>query len=109
MITQKRFLSGTLVHTVLVSFRDLVSEAQRGEVIAEYQKLGELCGGEKEGILFWQVGPNLDQRKNWHLVQFSIFRDNEALQRFRSHPAHAKLTEIMRPLSDWVVGDIEIE
>jgi hypothetical protein len=107
-MTQSHFLPGALVHTVLVSFHDHVGEAQRDEIVAEYQKLGEACGGEREGILFWQTGLNLDQRKNWHLVEFAIFRDNEALQRFRSHPAHVKLSEIMRSLGDWAVGDIEI-
>jgi hypothetical protein len=107
-MAQDGFLTGTLVHTVLVSFHKHVSNAQRERMIAEYQQLGEKCGGEKEGILFWQAGLNLDQRKNWHLVEFAIFRDDDALQRFRSHPAHAKLAEIMRLLGDWAVGDIKI-
>lgn len=108
-MTQNSFLSGALAHAVLVSFRDHVSEAQREKIITKYKKLGEMYGGEKEGILFWQAGLNLDQRKSWHVVQFAIFRDNDALQRFRSHPAHAELSEIMRSLGDWVVGDFELQ
>jgi hypothetical protein len=107
-MTQSHFLPGALVHTVLVSLRDHVTDVQREKIVAEYQQLGEKCGGEKEGILFWQAGLNLDQRKNWHIVEFAIFRDNEAFQRFRFHPAHAKLVEFMRCLGDWAVGDIEI-
>ncbi len=97
------------MHAVLVSFRDHVSEAQREQIVAQFERLGEACGGEKEGILFWQAGFNLDQRKNWQLVQFSIFRDNGALQRFRSHPAHAILSETLRQIADWSIGDIEIK
>jgi hypothetical protein len=105
---QGPFPSGALVHAVLVSFRANASLEQREQIVSQYQTLGETCGGTKEGILFWQAGLNLDQRKNWHIVQFSIFRDNAALQRFRAHAAHAKLSEIMSPISDWAVGDIEI-
>lgn len=100
---------GAIVHSVLVSFRDNASKEQRDLLVAQYRTLGETCGGAGEGILFWQAGVNLDQRKAWHIVQFAIFRDNEALQRFRSHPAHAELAEIMRPIGDWAVGDLEIQ
>ena len=109
MPTQNQFLHGALAHAVLVSFREHASKEQRESIAAQYETLGEVCGGEKAGILFWQAGLNLDQRKNWHIVQFSIFRDRDALQRFRAHPAHARLTEIMRSLADWAVGDIEIK
>jgi hypothetical protein len=107
-MNQGPFPPGALVHSVLVSFRDNASQEQRDQIVSQYQAFGGTCGGAKEGILFWQAGFNLDQRKNWHLVQFAIFRDNDALQRFRSHPAHAKLSEVMSPLGDWAVGDIEI-
>jgi hypothetical protein len=98
-----------IVHSVLVCFRDIASQEQRDQIVSLYKGLGETCGGAKEGILFWQAGLNLDQRKNWHIVEFAVFRDNDALQRFRSHPAHAKLSETMRPISDWAVGDLEIQ
>ena len=103
-MNQGPFPAGALVHSVLVSFRDNASQEQRDQIVSQYRALGETCGGIKAGILFWQAGLNLDQRKNWHVVQFSIFRDNDALQRFRSHPAHAKLSEVMRPIGNWVVG-----
>ena len=109
MSTQNQFLPGTLAHAVLVSFREHASKEQREQIAAQYQTLGEVCGGEEAGILFWQAGLNLDQRKNWHIVQFSIFRDSDALQQFRAHPAHTRLTEIMRAIADWAVGDIEIK
>jgi hypothetical protein len=108
-MAQYCLIPGALVHTVLVSFHKHVSEAQREKMIAEYQQLGEMCGGETEGILFWRAGLNLDQRKNWNMMEFAIFRDNKALQRFRFHPAHVKLGEMMRHLGDWAVGDIEIQ
>jgi hypothetical protein len=108
-MTPELFSPGVILHSVLVSFRDNVSVEQRDQILAEYQQLGAACGGRGEGILFWQAGRNLDQRKNWHIVEFAIFRDHAALQRFRSYPARAKLSEIMRPRGDWAVGDIEMQ
>lgn len=108
-MSRGEFPLGAIVHCVLVSFRDNASKEQRDQLVSRYRTLGETCGGAGEGILFWQAGVNLDQRKNWHIVQFAIFRDNEALQRFRSHPAHIELSEIMRPIGDWAVGDLEIQ
>jgi hypothetical protein len=98
----------SIAHSVLISFRENASREQRDQIVSQYRSLGETCGGEKEGILFWQAGLNLDQRKNWHIVQLTVFRDNDALQRFRAHPAHAKLSEVMRQIADWAVGDLEI-
>ena len=95
-----------LVHVVLISFRDAASVAQREEILDAYRSLGERCGGAQAGILFWQVGPNFDLRKNWHLVELAIFRDDDALQRFRRHPAHAALTSRLSALADWAVGDL---
>jgi hypothetical protein len=108
-MAQDPLLPGVLLHTVLFSFHLHVSEAQREKMIGAFRELGERCGGEAKGILFWRAGLNLDQRKNWHLVEFAIFRDNDALQRFKTHPAHVELGETMRHLGNWAVGDIKIE
>jgi hypothetical protein len=94
------------VHVVLISFRAEATPEQRQQVFADYQGLGEKCGGKDAGILFWQVDHNLDQRKHWHLVEFAVFRDDDAFQRFREHPAHNELTEVLRKIADWAVGDI---
>jgi len=95
-----------LAHVVLISFRDHATPEQRQQVFADYQELGEKCGGKDAGILIWQVDHNLDQRKHWHLVEFAVFRDDAAFQRFREHPAHTELTLVLREIADWAVGDI---
>lgn len=101
--------SGVIVHSVLISFRQNVPDTQRENIISKYMILGDECGGQKEGILFWQVSKNMDQRKNWHLVELAVFRDRDALRHFQSHPAHARLGEIMSVCGDWVIGDVQIE
>jgi hypothetical protein len=95
-----------LVHVVLISFRARATPEQRDQILTDYQDLGERCGSRNAGILFWQVDRNLDQRKSWHLVELAVFRDDAALQRFREHPAHVKLTSVLREIADWAVGDI---
>lgn len=99
--------SKLLVHVVLISFRDGVSTDARRRFLAHHQTLGARCGGLEAGISYWQVGENLDQRKNWHLVQLSIFRDREALRHFAAHPEHIKAGNELREIADWVVGDVE--
>jgi quinol monooxygenase YgiN len=95
-----------LVHVVFISFRAEATPEQRDQVLADFQDLGERCGGRNAGILFWQVDRNRDQRKNWHLVELVVFRDDTALQRFRAHPAHVRMTSMLREIADWAVGDI---
>lgn len=97
-----------LWHAVLISFYPSVPEAVRREVYERYQTLGEDCGGRDAGILFWQVGWNLDQRKQVQLVEFAIFRDDGALQAFRAHPKHSELTDILCEVADWQVGDLMV-
>ena len=95
-----------LVHVVLISFRPDTTPEQQRQVLLDYQGLGDRCGGKDAGILIWQVERNLDQRKNWHLVELALFSDDAALQRFREHPAHAQATSVLREIADWAIGDI---
>lgn len=99
--------SKLLVHVVLISFRDGVSVEARRRFLEHHQTLGARCGGLAAGIAYWQVSENLDQRKNWHAVQLSLFRDRDALSRFTAHPEHIKAGEALRDIADWVVGDVE--
>ncbi|WP_036840889.1 Dabb family protein [Pleomorphomonas oryzae] len=99
--------SKLLVHVVLISFRDGTPADIRRRFLEHHQSLGARCGGLAAGIVYWQVSENLDQRKAWHAVQFSLFRDRAALSRFSQHPEHIKAGEELREIADWVVGDLE--
>ena len=96
-----------LHHVVLISFGTNVSEATRQKIYDMYQSLGSDCGGKEAGVLFFHVGKNLDTRKNIHLVEVAMYRDNAALQAFRVHPNHKMLTDILcaDPDTKWWVGD----
>lgn len=91
---------------VLISFKDETPIAQRQQIYDLYQTLAEECGGMDAGILYFLVAPNLDQRKNVHLVEIALFRSNEDLQLFRQHPKHTELTTILKDIADWQVGDL---
>ncbi len=99
----------SLLHIVLISFRLDAPDSARQKAYGMLLTLGDDCGGKEAGILFFTVDNNLDLRKNVHLVEVAIFKDNEALQKFRNHPKHAALTEILRDIADWQVGDIKTE
>ena len=97
-----------LWHVVLISFHDQTPEETQREVYNLYQTLAEDCGGVEADILFFRVDWNLDTRKGVQLVQIAVYRDNEALQAFRVHPAHHELTNILREVADWQVGDVNL-
>lgn len=100
---------GNLWHVVLISFRPDVSEKDQQEIYNRFQTLDQDCGGKAAGILFWRLGHNLDLRKNVHLVEIAVFKDNDALQNFRQHPKHKEITDILSKIADWWVGDITAE
>ena len=95
-----------LWHVVLISFRPHILESVRQEIYDSYQRIAKECGSEEAGILFFNVEKNLDPRKNIHLVEIAVFRDNAALQAFRTHPRHTQLTNVLKEIADWWVGDI---
>lgn len=96
----------TLRHVVLISFKEGIPQEVMQDVYNRYQTLADDCGGRDAGILSWAVERNLDLRKGIHLVEIAEFRDNDALQAFRVHPKHKEMTDILREVADWYVGDI---
>ena len=90
----------------LISFHEHASEETRTVAREACERLGEECGGKKAGILLWNVAPNLDLRKNVHLVEVALFESDDALQAFRNHPAHMKFAAVLRGAADWKIGKI---
>lgn len=94
-----------LYHTVLISVRPDAPVEQALLAYHYYQTLAADCGGEAAGILYFALQGNLDQRKGVTWTQIAVFRDNAALQAFRVHSAHTRITDILRNIADWKVGD----
>ncbi len=95
-----------ILHIVLISFKTEVPETIKKEIYERYQTLGEECGGNNAGILFWKVDANLNLRKNVHLVEIAVFKNASALQSFQQHPKHKEFADMLSQVADWQVGDI---
>ena len=94
-----------LYHTVLISVRPDTPQKTMTRVYNLYQTLAADCGGEDAGILYFALRKNLDMRKGVTWTQVAVFRDDAALQAFRAHPAHTGITDILRDIANWQVGD----
>ena len=104
--TKSRIMKSGLYHTILISFKPDTPQEIQDTILSKYKILGEECGGENAGILFWTVQKNLDKRKNIHLVEFAIFKNQEALDLFKKHEKHISLIdEFLVKYCDWKVGD----
>ena len=95
-----------LLHAVLFSLKEGVSEDTKQRVLEMSRSLQESCGGTSAGILFLRYDKNLDLRKKVDWVEFAVFTDNDALQRFRNHPVHKEFANEMSKIADWKVGDL---
>ncbi|MFH0852563.1 MAG: Dabb family protein [bacterium] len=93
-------------HVILFSFKPGSTEGQRQEAFLRLQSMGEDCGGKEAGILFWTVRENMDLRKSVHLVEVSAFKNYAALRKFKDHPKHKEIGELMKQIADWWTGDI---
>ena len=94
-----------LLHVVLISFLPATTQEMQDEISDRYAMLGEEAGGEKAGILFWSTKPNMDLRKNIHLIEVAIFKDKQSYENFKNHPKHKKVVELLKTSADWSVGD----
>lgn len=94
-----------LHHVVLITFLPTASQEIKDEIADRYATLGEDCGGEKAGILFWSAKPNMDTRKNIHLIEVAIFKDKPSYENFKNHQKHKEVVELLKTSADWMVGD----
>lgn len=104
-VGEAREVKNKLHHVALIKFHEGVSQETQQEIFSRYQTLAEDCGGKAAGILFFKVDWNRDLRKGVQLVERAIFEDNDALQRFRVHPQHVELVDMLRHCADWWVGN----
>jgi hypothetical protein len=98
-----------LLHTVTIKFKEIALPSERAEVSNRLERLGREFGGKTEGLLYWNVGLNTDQRKGYDVVEIAVFSNQAILDKFRIHPKHKELTDLMSRVCDWVVGDLIVE
>ncbi len=97
------------LHVVLLKPVAGVTDDQLNEVIADFEALGERCGGVTAGVISAFMGRNIDPRKGYVLIEVVLFRDRDAFIAWHAHPAHAAFAKRMSTLMDtWVVGDVAV-
>lgn len=100
-----QILETHLLHVVLISFLPTTTQEMRDDVSDRYTMLGQEAGGTDAGILFWSTKPNMDLRKNIHLIEVAIFKDSQSYEKFKNHPKHKEVVELLKTSADWSVGD----
>jgi len=94
-----------LRHVLLFKFYDNVPEETRARAVAALKELGALVPEVRE----WSVERDIGVRpgRNHDLAQVSAFDDQAALERYRVHPEHIRVRDLMATCCDWVVVDYE--
>ncbi|MBI4094999.1 MAG: Dabb family protein [Candidatus Liptonbacteria bacterium] len=56
----------------------------------------------------WSIGRQIKETgKDCDLAEVGSFDDPESLERFRKHPAHIKVRDMLTPIGSWTVVDYE--
>ena len=91
-------------HVILYRFHASVSEEQRRNAIDKLRALGQSIPEIRE----WSIGTQaLPSHSAYDLAQVSGFDNVEALERYRKHPDHVSIKNLLTGLADWVVVDYE--
>ena len=95
-----------LYHIIFISFKKGTPNSIKKKIYCQYQTLGVETGGRKAGILYWNIQQNLDLRKNIQLIEFAVFKNEYALERFKNHPKYIKLVEnYVKKYCNWYRGN----
>ncbi len=57
------------------------------------------------GLLEYRVERSLDERKGIVIVENALFESRTALRLFRESEEHQAVSEILKGMSDWWIGD----
>jgi hypothetical protein len=88
-------------HIVMFKLYEEVNE----ETIEKAINLLKEMGKEAVGVLQWHVDLSLDTRKGKIIVQNCLFDSFQSFENFLTAPKHLQSKEMMRDISDWIVGD----
>jgi hypothetical protein len=94
-------------HTVIFSFYESTTEAQKEEVIKRLNEMGEFLQREL-GVVEWVVAEHIPETfkdKRAHLLQDGIFPSLEALRQHGNSDAHKRVTELTPKVCDWMTVD----
>ncbi|MCX5812679.1 MAG: Dabb family protein [Proteobacteria bacterium] len=91
-------------HVVLCKFRTSVSEEKRENAINTLNTLGQSIPEVGE----WSMGKQaLPSKTAYDLAIVSSFENAEALERYRNHPSHIGIKNLLTEIADLAVVDYE--
>lgn len=61
------------------------------------------------GVVSWVATRSLDERKGRVIIEDATFESREAFEAFRDDPAHLSMARTMSAISDWWIGDYEVD
>ena len=89
-------------HILLFKFYPDAPEDKKQKALSLLKNLGSLAPEVKEWSIGTQCRPS---ERNWDIAQVSSFESLDALDKFRVHPAHKEVTDVMREIADWHIVD----
>jgi hypothetical protein len=93
--------SGPIRHLSLFTLYENTDSATRQKALELLRSLGE----DSENVLEWRVEVSLATRKGYIIAESALFRDAEALEKWRVSEKHQQVVSFMKDVSDWVVAD----
>ena len=94
----------TYRHVVLFRIHDDVGEHDVARAVDGLRSLSDL-----PGISTWTIARSLDDRKGRILIEDAEFTDADVFAAFRAHPRHSAVAAELAAISDWWIGDYEVE
>lgn len=94
-------------HTVIFTFYDSTTAAQKEEVIKRLNEMGQYLQN-KLGVTDWIVAehiPDTFKPGRSHLLQDGTFPSIEALQQHGSSEVHKRVIELTPNVCDWMTVD----
>ncbi len=93
-------------HILLFRFNEGVDDSIQIEAENRLRQLGDLC----PTIVSWTVELNFAYSPSaYDMVEIGDFASLSDLDEYKSHPAHKKFSEFIRPLATWALADIEFD
>jgi hypothetical protein len=91
-------------HVVLCKFRTSASEEKRENAVNALNALGQSISEIRE----WSMGKQaLPSRTAYDLAIVSGFENAEALERYRNHPDHMRVKNLLTEIAELAVVDYE--
>lgn len=92
-------------HVILFKFYATATQTERDAAVRALRELGKTI----PEVLEWSVGVRLDGApvKHYDVAQISSFENIAVLARFREHPEHIRVRDVLSKIADWVVVDYE--